>query len=148
MEWWQGSLFYEIFPGSYQDGMTINDGIGDLQGINKRLGYLQKLGVKGVRLNSIFPADHYPEYYSNVTSLTDVNHILGTMEDFDDLLKEIHKRNMTLILDLPLYPFVKSLDDAKVNKTSEMFRQRREILPQVLPIGSPSSFEVRSILIN
>ncbi|XP_051175305.1 neutral and basic amino acid transport protein rBAT-like isoform X2 [Leptopilina boulardi] len=140
VEWWQGSLFYEIFPGSYQDGMTINDGVGDLPGINKRLGYLQKLGVKGVRLNSIFPADHYPEYYSNITSLMDVNPILGEMKDFDQLLLEIHKRNMTLILDIPLYPFIKDFDVADVNETKKILKQRRDISPQLLP--TVASFEI------
>ncbi|XP_043470087.1 maltase A2-like isoform X2 [Leptopilina heterotoma] len=143
VEWWQGSLFYEIFPGSYQDGMAINDGIGDLPGITKRLDYLQKLGVKGVRLNSIFPADHYPEYYYNVTSLMDVNPILGQMNDFDELIQEIHKRNMTLILDIPLYPFVKNLDLANINNdTSQILKQRREILSELLPTMTPSSLEM------
>lgn len=108
MEWWQGSLFYEIFPASFQDSSKGGDGIGDLRGITMRLDYLMDLGVKAVRLNSIFSSKNYPESYSSVTSLTDIDENLGTQEDFDALLTNLHRRNMSLILDLPLYPFVKN----------------------------------------
>lgn len=131
--WWQGSTFYEIFPASFQDSTRGGDGIGDLRGITMRLDYLRDLGVQAVRLNSIFPAPHYPEYYSNISNMTDVNRELGTLEDFSVLAREIHRRNMSLILDLPLYPFVKSLSGleepiARPNKSEEpLFRDRRDV---------------------
>lgn len=116
MEWWQGSVFYEIFPASFQDSAKSGDGIGDLRGIAMRLDYLKDLGVRGIRLNSIFPAEHFPEEYYNITSLTDVDKKLGSVEDCENLAKEIHKRNMTLILDLPIYPFVKDFGKDVYNK--------------------------------
>lgn len=135
MDWWQGSTFYEIFPASFQDSTKGGDGIGDLRGITMRLDYLKGLGVRAIRLNSIFPAPHYPEYYSNISNMTSVNKELGTLEDFTVLAREIHRRNMSLILDLPLYPFVKSLGSleedasvAKVNKTDDrVLRGRRDV---------------------
>ena len=148
VEWWQGSLFYEIFPASYQDGMQVNDGIGDLPGINSRLDYLYDLGVQGVRLNSIFPAPHYPEYYFDVTNLTDLNEHLGKMQDFDNLVKGIHTRNMTLILDLPLYPLIKDLNESKSNRSEQVLRQSREVLPEVLPSTPQTSFEVVNTSLN
>lgn len=134
MEWWQGSTFYEIFPASFQDSTKGGDGIGDLRGITMRLDYLKGLGVRAVRLNSIFPAPHYPEYYWNISNMTNVNRELGTLQDFDVLVREIHQRNMSLVLDLPLYPFVKSLsddaeedDDAPVANRTAAFRDRRDV---------------------
>ncbi|KMQ89777.1 neutral and basic amino acid transport protein rbat-like isoform x2 protein [Lasius niger] len=130
MEWWQGSTFYEIFPASFQDSTKGADGIGDLRGIIMRLDYLKELGVQAIRLNSIFPASHYPEYYSEISNMTDVNRELGTLEDFSVLVREIQKRNMSIVLDLPLYPFVKNLSNqaasiANVNGT-ESLRNRRD----------------------
>ena len=132
VQWWQGSVFYEIFPASFQDSSKSGDGIGDLRGITMRLDYLKKLGVRGIRLNSIFPAAHYPEYYANIESLTDLNRELGTLDDFATLVRETHRRNMSLILDLPLYPFVRTLHNETVptekpNKTDKAVRERRDV---------------------
>ena len=131
MEWWQGSLFYEIFPASYQDSRGT-EGIGDIRGITTRLDYLKDLGVKGVRLNSIFRSQHYPEHYTSVTSLVDIDDNLGTQKDFDALVANLHSRNMTLILDIPMYPFVKSLTGGLLRRfrseenESSLVREKRE----------------------
>ncbi|CAD6213081.1 GSCOCG00012820001-RA-CDS, partial [Cotesia congregata] len=101
-EWWQGKLFYEIFPASFQDSSKIGDGIGDLQGINSRINYLKSLGVKAVRLNSIFPSEHYPEHYSSIQSLTSIDENLGRAADFDELLQNLHRSGIKLILDVPV----------------------------------------------
>ncbi|KAG7203372.1 hypothetical protein KM043_013446 [Ampulex compressa] len=151
VQWWQGSIFYEIFPASFQDSSKVGDGIGDLRGINMRLDYLKKLGVRGIRLNSIFPASHYPEYYSDIHNMTDLNEQLGTLEDFSTLTREIHRRNMSLILDLPLYPYVKRLYDenasaTKPDKTDKAVRERRGInddfiLREVTPTAPSTSLQ-------
>ncbi|XP_050450026.1 neutral and basic amino acid transport protein rBAT-like isoform X2 [Cataglyphis hispanica] len=153
MEWWQGSTFYEIFPASFQDSTKGADGIGDLRGIIMRLDYLKELGVRAIRLNSIFPASHYPEYYSEISNMTDVNKDLGTIEDFSVLVREIQKRNMSIILDLPLYPFIKTLSNqsvstAKVNET-EWLRDKRDAGNDRVrePSALPASVEtIRDVL--
>ncbi|XP_070519930.1 alpha-amylase 3 isoform X2 [Cardiocondyla obscurior] len=147
MEWWQGSTFYEIFPASFQDSTKGADGIGDLRGIITRLDYLKDLGVRAIRLNSIFPAPHYPEYYSDISSMTDVNKELGTLDDFAVLVREVHKRNMSIILDLPLYPFVKRSSEAKTNETERAHHERRDvssttIIHHVLPSVPSTSVQV------
>ncbi|TGZ54019.1 maltase A2 isoform X1 [Temnothorax longispinosus] len=152
VEWWQGSTFYEIFPASFQDSTKGADGIGDLRGIIMRLDYLKELGVQAVRLNSIFPASHYPEYYSNISNMSDVNKELGTLEDFTVLVREIHRRNMSLVLDLPLYPFMKRSSEAKTNQTERALREKRDltsnaIIPDVLPSAPFTSVEgIRDVL--
>ena len=45
-KWWQNSVVYQIYPRSFQD--SNGDGIGDIQGIIKRLDYLQELGIDAV----------------------------------------------------------------------------------------------------
>lgn len=148
VEWWQGSTFYEIFPASFQDSTTGADGIGDLRGIIMRLDYLKNLGVRAIRLNSIFPAPHYPEFYSDISNMTDVNRELGTLDDFAVLVREIHKRNMSIVLDLPLHPFVKRASKARTNETERARLERRDlagdaiIRSDVLPSAPSASVDV------
>ncbi|XP_034944368.1 neutral and basic amino acid transport protein rBAT-like [Chelonus insularis] len=105
-EWWQGKLFYEIFPASFQDSSNVGDGIGDLRGISMRLGYLKSLGVKTIRLNSIFQATHYPEHYLNIKNLTSIDDNLGTMADFTNLVDQLHRNDINLVLDIPIHAYV------------------------------------------
>ena len=95
--WWQTGIIYQIYPRSYQD--SNNDGIGDLKGITERLDYIKSIGVKTIWLSPIFPSPMYDFGY-DVADYTDINVMFGSMEDFDILLKEVHKREMKLILDL------------------------------------------------
>ncbi|XP_013183062.1 uncharacterized protein LOC106129136 [Amyelois transitella] len=104
--WYQGKVFYEIFPASFKD--SNNDGIGDFKGIIKKLDYIEGMGASAVRLNSIFEAHNYPEQYYNVTTLMKIARSLGNVDDFKLLITEVHKRNMSLILDLPVSSMVNS----------------------------------------
>lgn len=100
LPWYQGKIFYEVFPASFKD--SNNDGTGDFKGLITKLDYIQNLGVAAIRLNYIFQADHYPEDYNNVTSMLDIDRSLGVLKDLQDLIFNIHKRNMSVILDLPV----------------------------------------------
>lgn len=113
--WYQGAVFYEIFPASYQD--SNGDGLGDFRGIAFRVNYLSKLGIRAVRLNSIFPSDPYPEGFSKVTNLTDVEKSLGDFNDFEYFVNAMKGKNISVILDLPIYPYVKNLGELKVSMT-------------------------------
>ncbi|KAF5306135.1 hypothetical protein FQR65_LT07411 [Abscondita terminalis] len=107
-EWYQGKLMYEIFPASFSD--SNDDGIGDLKGIASRIDYLTSLGVQSVRLTSIFSSLQYPENYQNITSLTKIAPQLGNMSDFNLLVNALHAENILLVLDIPVWPFFKDLN--------------------------------------
>lgn len=107
--WHQGSLIYEIFPGSFYD--SDEDGVGDLKGISAKVHYLESMGVRGVRLNSIFPSEHYPEHFYDVENLTQIEPALGGFAEFRFLVKTLHEMNISLILDLPLGSFFKHLEE-------------------------------------
>ncbi|KAL1139481.1 hypothetical protein AAG570_006465 [Ranatra chinensis] len=109
--WYQGGLIYQIFPASFQD--SDSNGIGDFQGIISRIHYLEELGVKGVRLSYIFQTQHYPEYFDKVENLTKLEPNLGTIDDFRLLIETLHSKNISLILDLPLYPFYENMGNSK-----------------------------------
>lgn len=117
-EWYQGGVFYEVFPASFCD--SNNDMIGDFRGMaqDKCLNYTKSLGVRAIRLNSIFETPHYPEDYKNVSTLVRVASQLGSLNDFKQLVNKVHLLDMKLILDLPVYPVI---DQLSFKKKSESF---------------------------
>lgn len=95
--WWKDSVVYQIYPRSFQD--SNNDGIGDLQGIISRLDYIKKLGADVIWLCPVYKSPNYDNGYD----ISDYKAILsdfGTMEDFDELLKQAHSRDIKIIMDL------------------------------------------------
>lgn len=104
--------YYNLF----QDDNS--DGTGDLRGLSKQAFYFTSLGVQVVRLNSIFQAEHYPENYDQVQNLTEISAVLGNMKDFNFLVNVLHRQNISIVLDLPLSPFIKQLSMSE--KETEM----------------------------
>ena len=57
--WWHDAVFYQIYVRSFAD--HDGDGVGDLDGIRSRLGYLELLGVDALWLTPFYRspmADH------------------------------------------------------------------------------------------
>lgn len=95
--WWKEASVYQIYPRSFYD--SNGDGIGDLNGILQKLDYLQGLGVDVLWLNPIYDSPNVDNGYD----IRDYRSILadfGTMEDFQRLLAEVHRREMRLVMDL------------------------------------------------
>ncbi len=89
-------VWYEIFVRSWYD--TNGDGIGDLNGVTAKLDYLQSLGVSGIWLMPINPSPTYHGY--DITDYYAINPQYGSMADFERLLREAHKRDIKVIIDL------------------------------------------------
>ncbi|HWX66858.1 MAG TPA: alpha-amylase family glycosyl hydrolase [Rhodanobacter sp.] len=89
-------VWYEIFVRSWID--SNGDGIGDLNGVTAKLDYLQSLGVSGIWLMPINPSPSYHGY--DITDYYGINPQYGTMNDFQRLLDEAHKRHIKVIIDL------------------------------------------------
>ncbi|KAG5674625.1 hypothetical protein PVAND_004579 [Polypedilum vanderplanki] len=132
MPWFRGRVFYEIFPASFKD--SDGSSVGDLRGLADKVSYFQNLSIGAIRLNSIFEAKNYPEDYKNIDSLMNISKELGTLEDMKFLVSELHSKNISLILDLPLYPFYQRLEPSTIenmtrnaNKmNSDEYRRRIE----------------------
>ncbi|HEX8231881.1 MAG TPA: alpha-amylase family glycosyl hydrolase [Caulobacteraceae bacterium] len=95
-EWWRSAVVYEVYPRSFQD--SDGDGIGDLKGIERRLDYLQWLGVDAVWIAPFYPSPMVDFGY-DVADYRDVHPLFGTMEDFDRLLAEAHRRGLRILID-------------------------------------------------
>lgn len=95
--WWKGAVIYQIYPRSFKD--SNGDGIGDLQGIISELDYIESLNIDAIWLNPIYSSPNDDNGY-DISDYRNIMTEFGTMEDFDRLLEEVHKRGIRLILDL------------------------------------------------
>lgn len=96
-EWLNTAVFYEIYPQSFND--TNSDGIGDINGITEKLGYISSLGCNAIWLNPCFQSPFGDAGY-DVEDYFTVAPRYGTNQDLVRLFDEAHKRNMHVILDL------------------------------------------------
>ena len=94
--WWQRGVIYQIYPRSFQD--SNGDGIGDLAGIERRLDYIQALGVDAIWLSPIFPSP-MADFGYDVSDYRGIHPAFGSLDDFDRLLAATHKRGLRLLLD-------------------------------------------------
>lgn len=95
--WWKELIGYQIYPRSFKD--SNGDGIGDLKGIIEKLDYLKDLGIDLIWVSPFFKSPNDDNGY-DISDYRDILEEFGTMEDFDNLLSETHKRGMKLIIDL------------------------------------------------
>jgi len=80
------------------DGLWSNDFFGgDIEGIRKKLDYLQSLGVNVLYLNPIAHAASNHKY--DATDYKAIDPMFGTPEEFAAFVRELKKRGMRLILD-------------------------------------------------
>lgn len=96
-KWWKEAVVYQIYPRSFKD--TDGDGVGDLKGIISKIDYIKSLGVDVVWLNPIFSSPNADNGY-DISDYRNIMKDFGTMEDFDALLKAMHKNGIKLLLDL------------------------------------------------
>ncbi|GFI24204.1 oligo-1,6-glucosidase [Lachnospiraceae bacterium] len=95
--WWKEAVIYQIYPRSFMD--SDGDGIGDLQGIISRLDYLKYLGIDIIWLSPIYKSPNDDNGY-DISDYQDIMDEFGTMEDFDELLKAAHERDIKIVMDL------------------------------------------------
>ena len=95
--WWARAIIYQLYPMSFAD--SDGDGVGDLDGIVERLGYLtDTLGVDAVWLSPFYPSPMADHGY-DVADYTDVNPLFGDLEAFDRLVEKAHERGLRVIVD-------------------------------------------------
>ena len=96
-QWFKKSVVYQIYPKSFKD--SNNDGIGDIRGIIDKLDYIKNLGAEVIWLTPIYVSPQNDNGY-DIADYYNIDPIFGTMEDFEELLTEVHNRSMKLIMDM------------------------------------------------
>jgi oligo-1,6-glucosidase len=87
----------QIYPASFLD--TNGDGWGDVPGITKKLDYLKDLGVDVIWVSPIYKSPQADMGY-DIADYEDIDPSYGTLADVDNLIAEIKKRDMRLVMDL------------------------------------------------
>jgi len=95
--WWQIAVVYQVYPRSFAD--SNGDGIGDLGGLIERLDHLEELGVDVIWLSPIYASPHDDNGY-DISDYQAIDPVFGTLDDFDHLVAEVHRRGMKLLMDL------------------------------------------------
>jgi alpha-glucosidase len=95
--WWRDGVIYQIYPRSFVD--TDGDGLGDLPGIISRLDYLADLGIDAVWLSPIYPSPD-KDFGYDISDYLNIDPRFGSLEDFDWLVKECHRRGIRVVMDM------------------------------------------------
>ncbi|PKP29274.1 MAG: glucohydrolase [Bacteroidetes bacterium HGW-Bacteroidetes-18] len=95
--WWKETVFYEIYMPSYKD--SDGDGYSDFKGLASKLDYIENLGIKGVWLTPFLESPKVDNGY-DVSDYYAIDPTYGSMEDFKLFLREAHKRDIKVIMDL------------------------------------------------
>ena len=98
-DWWKHAVLYEIYPRSFQD--SNGDGVGDLNGITRRLGYLEHLGVDAIWISPMYPSPQVDFGY-DISNYEAVDPQYGTLADFDRLVASGREHHIRIILDMVL----------------------------------------------
>ncbi|MDY0009986.1 MAG: alpha-amylase family glycosyl hydrolase, partial [Bdellovibrionales bacterium] len=123
-DWWRGAVVYQVYPRSFNDSNA--DGVGDIKGITQKLDYIASLGVDAVWLSPFFTSPMVDFGY-DVSDYKNVDPMFGTLDDFDEMLREMHKRGLKLIIDVVLshtsdkHPWFVESRKSRDNEKSEWY---------------------------
>ncbi|WPJ97415.1 alpha-amylase family glycosyl hydrolase [Coraliomargarita algicola] len=95
--WLKDAIIYQVYPQTFQD--SNGDGIGDFQGLVRRLDYIQELGVDVIWLNPCFDSPFGDAGY-DIRDFYKIAPRYGDEADLSDLVEAAHARGIKVILDL------------------------------------------------
>ena len=95
--WWVHAVFYQVYPRSFRD--SDGDGVGDLDGITAKLGYLKTLGVDAIWLNPVMVSPMADNGY-DVADPRDVDPLFGGIDALDRLTGAAHRLGIKVTMDL------------------------------------------------
>ena len=95
--WWRQAAIYQIYPRSFKD--SNGDGIGDIKGITSKIDYLKSLSLDAVWLSPFYPSDLADGGY-DVSDYRNIDPRLGTLKDFDKMLKALHNADISVVVDI------------------------------------------------
>lgn len=96
-DWWRTSTVYQVYPKSFND--TTGQGTGDIRGLMEKLDYIKGLGIDIVWLQPVYVSPQNDNGY-DVADYCSIDPAYGTMDDFDELVAELKKRDMHLMIDI------------------------------------------------
>ncbi|KAI1410639.1 glycoside hydrolase family 13 protein [Hypoxylon sp. FL1857] len=98
-KWWKEAVVYQIYPASFQCQPGVTAGWGTVKGITSRLDYLKSLGIDVVWSSPILKSPQADMGY-DIADYKQIDPRYGSLEDVDELIAELKKRDMKLMMDL------------------------------------------------
>lgn len=130
---WQRGAFMEIFVRAYKD--SDGDGVGDLKGLTQQLDYLKDLGIKGIWLMPVTTNADGDHGYAT-TDFRGIDPAYGSLEDFDELLRQAHARGIGVVMDYVInhsarhHPmFINALKDGAASPFYDWFVWEKDAPP-------------------
>jgi alpha-glucosidase len=117
--WWKSTVVYQIYPRSFCD--STGSGVGELDGVRRRLDHLAWLGVDAIWLSPFFRSP-MADYGYDVSDYCDVDPLFGDLDAFDRLLAAVHERGLRMLIDwVPAHTSSEHpwFLDARSSRTSE-----------------------------
>lgn len=96
-KWYKEAVFYQIYPRSFKDGN--GDGIGDIAGIISKVDYLASLGIDAIWFSPLYASPN-ADFGYDISDYKAINPEYGTMEQFDEMVRLLHDRNIRVVMDL------------------------------------------------
>lgn len=134
----QNKVIYQIYPKSFMD--ADGDGIGDLQGIIKKLDYLEYLGVDYIWITPFFISPQRDNGY-DVADYRNIDPVFGTMKDLEELIAEAEKHDIGLMLDMVFNHTSTEHDWFKRALSGEKKYQDYYIFKKGTPNHTPTNWE-------
>ena len=135
LPWWKKGVIYQIYPRSFND--TSGNGIGDLNGISKKIPYLSKLGIDAIWLSPIFNSPMKDMGY-DVSDYTSIDPLFGTIQDFEKLIEKTKRNKIKIIIDQVLSHSSDAHQFFKLSKSStNNSKSNWYVWANAKPDGSP-----------
>lgn len=97
IQWYRDAIIYQLHVKSFFD--SNDDGIGDFEGVTRKLDYIRDLGVSAIWVMPFYPSPLKDDGY-DIADYRGINPGYGTMREFRRFVKEAHERGLRVITEL------------------------------------------------
>lgn len=95
--WYRDAIIYQLHVKSFFD--SNDDGVGDFEGVTRKLDYIKELGVTAIWVMPFYPSPLRDDGY-DIADYRGINPSYGSMRDFRRFVKEAHERGLRVITEL------------------------------------------------
>ena len=96
--WYDEAVFYQIYPFGFCDALYNNDGVvvSRIKKVKEWIPHMKKLGINAIYFSPVFDSEYHGY---DTKDFRKIDSRLGTNEDFADVVGELHKNHIRVIID-------------------------------------------------
>lgn len=96
--WYDEAVFYQIYPLGFCDALYNNDGVvvSRIGKVKEWIPHMKKLGINAIYFSPVFDSEYHGY---DTRDFRKIDPRLGTNEDFADVVKDLHKNDIRVIID-------------------------------------------------